>query len=99
MMGDKKRIFNRHPFSKPLANKDIFGRNMTFCYEIDKETFDFSPQTFMLPNKKEEERFAAYSAAHKKDVYIAKPKTGSQGDSIVLCQELHDLPYEISAGN
>jgi len=68
---------------------------MTFAYQLDHETYDFNPQTFILPNKKENERFDAYSELNPKAVFIAKPKSGSQGDSISLCQKLHDLPYSI----
>ena len=41
-------------------------------------------------------KFEAYAASHKNATFIAKPQTGSQGDSISLCKELRDLPYDVT---
>lgn len=49
-------------------------------------TFDYVPPTFVFPREKQE--FLDYKEQNKKAMFIAKPQNGSQGDSIVLFNDL-----------
>ena len=51
---------NRYPDIKLLAHKDVFGRAMRFCMDIDEEAYNFIPPTFQLPDNKDMQRFEAY---------------------------------------
>ena len=86
---------SRYPDIKLLAHKDVFGRAMKFCMDIDEDGFSFIPPTFQLPDQKDLARFLAYQERHPKAIYIAKPQVGAQGDSISLFQSLKDLPYSL----
>ena len=37
---------NRYPDIKLLAHKDVFGKAMKFCQELDADAYDFIPPTF-----------------------------------------------------
>ena len=54
------KMCNRYPDIKLLAHKDVFGKAMQFCSEIDSESFDFIPPTFQFPDPKDYKRFQAY---------------------------------------
>ena len=78
------KMANRYPDIKLLAHKDVFGRAMRFCMDIDEEAYNFIPPTFQLPDNKDMQRFEAYQKKHPNAIYIAKPQVGAQGDSISL---------------
>ena len=40
------KMSNRYPDIKLLAHKDVFGRTMKFCMDIDDDGFSFIPPTF-----------------------------------------------------
>ena len=86
---------SRYPDIKLLAHKDVFGRAMKFCMDIDEDGFSFIPPTFQLPDQKDLARFLAYQERHPKAIYIAKPQVGNAGNSIGLFQSLRDLPYSL----
>jgi len=44
------KMANRYPDIKLLAHKDIFGRAMTFCTDLDDDAYSFIPPTFQLPD-------------------------------------------------
>ena len=86
---------NRYPDIKLLAHKDVFGKAMKFCQDLDPNGFDFIPPTFQLPDQQDFARFAAYKEKNKNATFIGKPQVGAQGDCISLFKELKDLPYAL----
>ena len=90
------RMCNRYPDSSFLCQKNIFWQVMKFCANVDQENYNFIPQTWLLGDSQELEKFQEYKDAHPEDVFIAKPYIGSQGDNVYLFQQLSDLPYSIS---
>ncbi len=76
------KMTNRYPDIKMLAHKDVFGKAMKFCMDVDAASFNFIPPTWQLPDNQDSVRFAEYQNSHPQAVYIAKPQVGAQGDSI-----------------
>lgn len=65
-----------------LAHKDVFGKAMKFCMDVDPDSFSYIPPTWQLPDNQDSVRFADYQTAHPKATFIAKPQVGAQGDAI-----------------
>jgi len=40
------KMASRYPDIKLLAHKDIFGRAMKFCMDVDEDGFSFIPPTW-----------------------------------------------------
>lgn len=54
--------------------------------EINSEAMTFAPRQFTFPQ--DEAAFAEYhKASDKKQIYIAKPVAGSEGNNILLFKE------------
>ena len=59
-MSGPKKMVNRYPDAAYLAHKDVFGKSMQFCQEVDGDAFDFIPPTFQFPDQQDSARFAEY---------------------------------------
>lgn len=53
----ERLLVYRYPDMKQLCHKDAFGNMMEFCKELSPETYDFTPSTYNLPDKKELQKF------------------------------------------
>ena len=59
-----------------------------------KENFDFTPETFVLPN--DYPHFYSRFISDKKATWIVKPSCSSQGRGIFLLDNIHDLSLDES---
>ena len=87
-------MINRYPGARALAHKNVFSRLTKMAMQIDPESFDCIPPTFVIPGP-DGAKFSAYQKAHPNATFIAKPDEGSGGDSITLFTKFSDLPNRL----
>ena len=92
LMSNSRILTSRYPDIRTLAHKDTFANMMRFCQTVCPDEFKFVPPTFILNRESEMKLFQAYQKKYSKNTFIAKPTTGSQGDSIFLFKNLNELP-------
>eukprot|EP00929_Paragymnodinium_shiwhaense_P076908 TRINITY_DN39592_c0_g2_i1.p1 TRINITY_DN39592_c0_g2~~TRINITY_DN39592_c0_g2_i1.p1 ORF type:complete len:650 (+),score=178.78 TRINITY_DN39592_c0_g2_i1:11-1960(+) len=78
-----------------MCDKGNLARMMDGCRTlVPEDTFDFNPQTWVLPEQLAE--CHAVLAKAKNTTFIVKPEDGSQGDGIFLIQGVRDLEIKLS---
>jgi len=93
-----KNIYNnRIPYLSELAQKRFTAFFLNKFLSYFPESFDFYPQTFLLPQ--DFERLKKFKTENKKTLLIAKPTSGSQGDGIILFKTLKDLEYFLNTSS
>jgi tubulin polyglutamylase TTLL11 len=88
-LGFKTRI-NRIPGMTGLAHKKNTAYYLNKFQEFFPDRYHFFPRTFIIPEQLSE--FKKY-ITKEKQICIAKPTAGSQGDGIYIIRNYRELPF------
>eukprot|EP00041_Stephanoeca_diplocostata_P030511 m.924733 g.924733 ORF g.924733 m.924733 type:complete len:865 (+) comp23771_c0_seq1:115-2709(+) len=85
---------NHFPKTNAICKKDCLARILRKMVGVYGRTFNFMPQSFILP--KDKDKFRDFYEAEQSDdsVWICKPSYGSQGTGIYLFKHPSELKVE-----
>ncbi|KAM4661243.1 tubulin polyglutamylase TTLL13-like [Amazona ochrocephala] len=82
---------NHFPGMIEICRKDLLARNLNRMLKLFPKEYKIFPRTWCLPADYGD--FRAYGCTRKKQVFICKPESGSQGKGIFITHNPEDIKH------